>query len=92
MKKLFFVAALGVAGVLSASNNVQKTQKESFTITSDVDGGYCTVDVYRINRDGSSTYIGSWGGYADSQEACNAKGNSIVALLSMGIAPADITF
>lgn len=43
------------------------------------------------NADGSSTYVGSWGGYADSQAECNAKGRSIVAQLSMGISPADVS-
>lgn len=84
MKKLLFVAALGVASLVSAKNF-----KSEFFIskTNMMIGGYCNVDIYEQNADGSTTYIGSWGGYADSQESCNAKGRWILAQLQMGLEP-----
>lgn len=87
MKKLFLAAALGVAGLMSASNleNVKKTN--SFTNNTTIAGGYCNVDIYQQNADGSSTYIGSWGGYASSQEACDAKGRWIIFQLQNGLEP-----
>lgn len=91
MKKLFLIAALGVAGIMSA-NGIENTQKINLTSQVEMVGGYCTVNVYRLNRDGSSTLIGSWGGYADSQAACDAKGSSIVAQLSIGISPQNVIF
>lgn len=89
MKKLFFIAALGVAGLMSA-NHVESTETTNLRNTTTLIGGYCHIDVYRTNQDGSQTYIGSWGGYADSQEACDAKGRSITAQLSMSIPPEDV--
>lgn len=93
MKKIFLVSALGVMSSLSANNlsNVKVGNNAQISFKSEITPlGYCSIDVYRVNADGSSTFIGSWGGYASSQEACNAKGNSIITQLNMGIAPENV--
>lgn len=67
--------------------SAKNLKSEFFTSKTNIVSGYCNVDVYRLNADGSSTYIGSWGGYADSQESCDAKGRWIIAQLNMGLEP-----
>lgn len=75
-----------------SANTVESTKNASLQTDTAIAGGYCTVNVYQLNRDGSSTLIGSWGGYAESQADCDAKGNSIVAQISIGISPENVIF
>ncbi len=91
MKKVLLLAAFGFAGMVSANSSTtdQQGNFESYTTAY---GGYCHVDVYRQNSDGSSTYIGSWGGYTDSQQECNSKARSITFLLQMGVDAENVTF
>lgn len=89
---MLLVAALGVAGLVSAKGSLYRESGENFSVDSKMVGGYCYVSVYRTNLDGSQTYVGSWGGYATSDEDCQAKGRSIVAQLSIGIEPSNVVF
>lgn len=88
---MLLLAAFGVAGMMSA-NSSTKVLQGNFESKTIMYGGYCHVDVYRQNSDGSSTYIGSWGGYTDSEQACSSKARSITFLLQMGVDAENVTF
>ena len=91
MKKVLFLVAFAIASLYSAKN-VELENKCSFQTSVEMIGGYCPVSVYRVNGDGSSTYIGTWSGYADSQEDCNKEGRAITALLQMGVEPGNVLY
>lgn len=77
---------------MSANHRVEiaKVKKQNFETNINMSGGYCEVTVYRRNADGSSTLVGIWGGYADSQEACDAKGRSIIFQLEIGTPVSEV--
>ncbi|WP_018675304.1 hypothetical protein [Riemerella columbina] len=79
MKKLFFMATLLVAGVMSAESSViEKSSRLEFSslVMADlkVQGGWCEVKVYRNNVLVAYSYT-----YESSQSACESKARNMMA-------------
>lgn len=68
MKKLLFVVALAVTGLMSA-----KDVKFDHSYESNIIGGWCEIRIYRINADGSRTLVDYSYTYEQSESACRAK-------------------
>ena len=69
MKKLLLVAAIRVAGLVSA----KETNFNQFKTYVSMIGGWFEIKIYRINSDGSKTLVDYSYTYEESQSACNAK-------------------
>ena len=95
MKKLLFVATLGVASFMSAkemglkvsANPMFKVVCTNYEVSQYSSGGICTIYLYRDNGNNTSTLVRAFSTYTDSSEACDAKAASVQAQLNVGISP-----
>lgn len=89
MKKLLFVAALGVAGLVSASE-LPTTNVESYTSKNENNQsffsatkylrGTCYIRIYRDNHDGTSTLVFAQDIVLSSYSDCLALNQAVIDL------------
>lgn len=83
MKKVFFIAALGVASIMSANNTVEKNELKFHSTTRVVDMT-CTVTI--TVRNSAGLIIAQWNEYYTVKDwdfaGCNKKGEDRVKELS----------
>ena len=83
MKKLMFVAALGVAGMVSGKDKLNHVKY----ITS---SGLCVITIYRIDEYGVKHFVREIGVTVNSESECRSKAISVQNQLSFGIEPGDV--
>ncbi len=81
---------LSFAGLMSANQSVDSTNE--FVVETTISGGYCSIDIYRVNSDGVHVFVRSVGGWAESEAACEAKAARISARLEAGADPNSISY
>ena len=91
MIKMLVIAAIGVAGFMSAATgteNAKSSEKMStnqqFVKKTQFFLGTCVVTIYRQNADGSSTVVKTDVSLQPSQEACNSHAQIVLMDAQLG--------